>query len=875
MGAARRGLALLRLALLYAVVCAALFAAAVAIRHLLEAGWGLGGAPAAPPSLSLPGVGVTVELAGESSPARRAALERLHSGGLHSGGLRWVRQRFDWAVLEPQPGLYQWSAADSLVDDLARSGLAIVVVLDGSPAWARPPADRTPDNPLAPPADFADFARFAAAFAARYGDRLTYYQLWDEPNIAPHWGVRHVEPVAYARLLAAAAPAVRAADPDAVIAAAALAPTVDRGHLALDEVSFLLRMVAAGAADHFDVVAVQPFGFGAAPDDPAARRTALTFSRAAWVRRALVAAGLKDTPIWAVRYGWNDRPASPWATVQPAHKAAFAGQAARMARTGWPWLTALGWAVDQPAAPPADPAWGFALTGDTLAALAATPAAPLPPASLPGGHPPWGPLWRLGGLAVGLALAGWRAAGAARLVPWRAWGGRWRAAPPLLRALSWLALAVVYYFATWPPLIALCWLAAALAFLARPLDGVLLAAALLPFDYRHKELAVGEAVWAVAPAHAALLCLLPALLRRPLRLRTLPRSLHAVDWLALAWLAANLGAAANVWRWPAYAQGLLDLALAPLILYAAVRLLAPAPREICRVAAALALGGTAVALLGLAGWLAGQGVDADGLRRLTGPYYSPNHAALYLLRSLWPALALAAAARRPQRVLWGAAAAAIAAALALTASRGALLLGLPAGALALALLAAPALPRRGRRRLAGAALGGLLALLVLAALFWERAANTATFIERWIGWQATLRLWSDFPLLGVGPGGFFWRFPAYLPPDSAIDPNLLHPHALWLEFPALWGALGLLWLAAALFLLLDALRRAPHLAGRTVRWVAVGLLAALFAALAHAQVDAFMALPDLAGWNWAALALLVNIRSNTVDRRHIGTKLDK
>lgn len=843
--------------MLYACACAALFAAAVTARHLLEAGWGLGGAPAAPPALSLNGVGVTVELAGAPSPARRAALERLHSGDL-----RWVRQRFDWAALEPQPGLFQWSAADSLVDDLARSSLIVVAVLDGSPAWARAAADRTPDNPLAPPDDPAAFARFAAAFAARYGDRLAYYQVWDEPNIAPHWGSRHVEPVAYAQLLAAAAPAIRAADSDAVIAAAALAPTVDRGHLALDEVSFLRRMIAAGAARHFDVVAVQPFGFGAAPGDPAARRSALTFARAAWVRRALVASGLKDTPVWAVRYGWNERPASPWATVQPAHKAAFAGQAATLARANWPWLAALGWAVDQPAAPPADPVWGFALTGDTLAALAAATAAPSRSAPLSNREP----LRQLAALAAGLALAGWRAAAAARLLPWRAWSERWRAAAPLLRALSWLALAVVYYFATWPPLIVLCWLAAALALLARPLPGVLLAAALLPFDYRHKELAMGEAVWAVAPAHAVLLCLLPALLRRLSPPRRLRPTLHAFDWLALAWLAVNLSAAANVWHWPAYAQGLLDLALAPLALYLAVRLLAPGPREIRQVAAALALGGTAAALMGLAGWLRGQGVDADGLRRLTGPYYSPNHAALYLLRTLWPAAALAALARGPRRALWAAAAAAVAAALALTASRGALLLGLPAGALALAYLVTPALSARLRRRLAAAAVGGLLALLGLAALFWERAANTATFVERWVGWQATLRLWADYPLAGVGPGGFFWRFPAYLHPDSAIDPNLLHPHSLWLEFPALWGALGLLWLVAALLLLLGARRRAPRLAGRTLRWVAAGLLAALAAALAHAQVDAFMALPDLAGWNWAALALLANIHSSAADR---------
>jgi hypothetical protein len=40
-------------------------------------------------------------------------------------------------------------------------------------------------------------------------------------------------------------------------------------------------------------------------------------------------------------------------------------------------------------------------------------------------------------------------------------------------------------------------------------------------------------------------------------------------------------------------------------------------------------------------------------------------------------------------------------------------------------------------------------------------------------------------------------------------------------------------------------------------WVQIGLLTGLLASLAHAQVDAFQALSELAGWNWAAFALLL------------------
>ncbi len=260
-----------------------------------------------------------------------------------------MRLRFDWAALEPQPGVYDWATADAWIGDAVRAGLVPLVVLDGSPSWARAEQDRTPvDNPLAPPADPHDMARFAAAFAARYADQVRYYQVWDEPNIAPHWGSRWIEPVAYAQLLKTVAPAIRAADPDAIIAAAALAPTADRGHTAIDEVYFLQRMVAAGAAGSFDAVAIEPFGFGYAPSHARQALPVLDFQRAALIRREMAAMGLSDKPLWAVRFGWNRMLNGMWGTVTPENQAGYAAAAMDLAWRRWPWLEALGWAIDAP-----------------------------------------------------------------------------------------------------------------------------------------------------------------------------------------------------------------------------------------------------------------------------------------------------------------------------------------------------------------------------------------------------------------------------------------------------------------------------------------------------------------------------------------------
>jgi len=197
---------------------------------------------APPQAARLPrSLGVNVALEQYDPQQRADALAELAAAGFG-----WVRQRFPWDQIEPMPGVFDWTPWDEIVADATKQGLELVAVLDGSPAWARPAADA--DNPLAPPASRADFGRFAAAFAQRYGATLRYYQIWDEPNIAPHWGDRYVNASDYAGLLREGAVQVHSADADAVVLLAALAPTVEPDGLNQSDLAYLDALYAAGAA---------------------------------------------------------------------------------------------------------------------------------------------------------------------------------------------------------------------------------------------------------------------------------------------------------------------------------------------------------------------------------------------------------------------------------------------------------------------------------------------------------------------------------------------------------------------------------------------------------------------------------------------------
>ena len=252
---------------------------------------------------------------------------------MEAAGFRWLRQRFPWEAIEAEQGTYDWVPWDDLVDSASEHNLRLIAVLDGSPAWARAEGDA--DNPLAPPAEARDYGDFVDAFAERYGDRIDYYQIWDEPNIAPHWGAREIDPAGYARLLREGAIRVRASDPGALVLLAALAPNVEPGGANMSELLFLDALYQEGAAEWFDVVAAQPYDFaepvGAAPD-----RGELNWQRIALLRDVMEAHGDGEAAVWAVAFGLGDM--TPEAVVG----------AVQMSREQWPWLGAMMWAAWSP-----------------------------------------------------------------------------------------------------------------------------------------------------------------------------------------------------------------------------------------------------------------------------------------------------------------------------------------------------------------------------------------------------------------------------------------------------------------------------------------------------------------------------------------------
>jgi hypothetical protein len=308
-------------------------------------------------------LGVNLDETELVEPALTRALELLEQNGV-----RWVRFTLPWDQLEPESGVFDWSWSDRVFAALAQHpGIRPLVVLDRSPEWARAETDK--GNPMAPPHERSGFGDFAAAVAERYRSQVRYYQVWNEPNIAPHWGARPADPADYLGLLREAAVQIRGADSDAVIVLAGLAPTTEGGGANLSDLSYLDALYGLNARPWFDIVAAHPFGFSQLAAAPAGA-SSLNFGRASLLHLLMTRHGDFCTPVWGTAYGWNSLPpgfagaASPWGLVNEAEQADNARAAVEASARRDAWLGPLFWAALCPDRPADDPWNGFALCAE-------------------------------------------------------------------------------------------------------------------------------------------------------------------------------------------------------------------------------------------------------------------------------------------------------------------------------------------------------------------------------------------------------------------------------------------------------------------------------------------------------------------------------
>ena len=133
---------------------------------------------------------------------RGPELERAATAA-REAGVKWSREEFEWAKIEPEKGRYEWAAYDNLLATAKRNGISIYAIVAYWAPWTKPYTDEGID----------DYVRFLRQLVRRYKKDIHQWEIWNEPNIFFWQGPRAM----YATLLKRAYAAVKEEDPTAQV----------------------------------------------------------------------------------------------------------------------------------------------------------------------------------------------------------------------------------------------------------------------------------------------------------------------------------------------------------------------------------------------------------------------------------------------------------------------------------------------------------------------------------------------------------------------------------------------------------------------------------------------------------------------------------
>ncbi|GEM_PF-2655536 len=136
----------------------------------------------------------------------------------------WARLDFKWDCVERDPGVYDWSATDTLFAEYNRRGIKILALLWGTPAWASSSGQRwgVPESAEAQ----QHWRAFVQAVTRRYRS-ITHWEVWNEPHNRSMWrgsAQQYVE-----LLLKPAAQEIHATNPDNKVLAPSVTDTFSGG----------------------------------------------------------------------------------------------------------------------------------------------------------------------------------------------------------------------------------------------------------------------------------------------------------------------------------------------------------------------------------------------------------------------------------------------------------------------------------------------------------------------------------------------------------------------------------------------------------------------------------------------------------------------
>lgn len=297
------------------------------------------------PSVSarqIAGLNAHLMWSGVSAAEQDSQLEQIADAG---AGI--VRVDVGWSSLEQNAkGTYErWylDQLDTLVDKADQHGVKLLITFTDSPCWASSAPESLKQGcdgawwdrgvNRYPPANPQDYADALAFLVGRYGDRVAGWEIWNEPNLK-YFFTSDNAAADYARIVRAAYPAAKAADPDATVVA---------GSLSEAPVEFVEQLFQNGIGGNFDAFSIHPYSGDASPLDPLdGASVKSSFARGIPAVRQVMLDHGEDKPLWLTEFGWSTstiRGSYSWMNgVNEATQALYTEQALTKVKE-WPYVS--------------------------------------------------------------------------------------------------------------------------------------------------------------------------------------------------------------------------------------------------------------------------------------------------------------------------------------------------------------------------------------------------------------------------------------------------------------------------------------------------------------------------------------------------------
>jgi hypothetical protein len=206
-----------------------------------------------------------------------------------AAGIAWIRVDFNWHLMQPARGVYDWATTDTVVTEARARGLNLYATLAYTPGWANggQPID-------VPPTDPGDWYAFVYTTVSRYRGAIVHWGMWNEPNLTNFFSGSCAQYID--EILRVGAQAVRAADPASHVLGPELAQEGDWWqwlYAVLDQAADALDIVTQHSYQHTGREVLQRLGGPVPPWDWPTVRDVMRWTRTA------------GKPLWLTETGWN------------------------------------------------------------------------------------------------------------------------------------------------------------------------------------------------------------------------------------------------------------------------------------------------------------------------------------------------------------------------------------------------------------------------------------------------------------------------------------------------------------------------------------------------------------------------------------------